>query len=155
MIKLEPLLRFSNVVTAQGIGRTPFGERTTFIVAEGTFSGPRLRGRILAGGGDWFVRGADDLARLDVRKTFETDDGALIHVSYTGLYKFNEALTQALSLGHDAKFGETLFLAQVQFETGDPRYAWLNETLAVAEARETSAGVEYQLYALAHGKQDD
>lgn len=150
MIKLEPLLRFSNGVTAQAIGRTPFGERTTYIVGEGVFVGPKLRGRILAGGGDWFVRGAGDLARLDVRKTFETDDGALIHVSYIGLYKYNAAVGHTLSQGGDARFGDTLFMAQVQFETGDPRYAWLNETLAVAEARETAAGVEYQLYALSH-----
>ncbi len=150
MIKLEPLLRFTNGVTVQPIGKTPFGERTTYIVGEGVFDGPKLRGRILAGGGDWFVRGANDLARLDVRKTFETDDGALIHVSYIGLYKFNAAVSRALAAGGDAQFGDTLFMAQVQFETGDPRYAWLNETLAVAEARETAAGVEYQLYAFSH-----
>ena len=150
MIKLIPLLRFSNGVTVQRIGQTPFGDRTTYVVGEGVFTGARLRGRILAGGGDWFVRGARDLARLDVRKTFETDDGALIHVTYTGLYKFSDAVTRALSLGQDTQFGDTLFLAQVQFETGDARYAWLNETLAVAEARETAAGVEYQLYDLAH-----
>ena len=150
MIRLEPLLRFSNGVTAQPIGHTPFGERTTYIVGEGVFTGPKLRGRILAGGGDWFIRGANDLARLDVRKTFETHDGALIHVSYVGLYKFNAAVTARLSRGEDAQFGDTLFMAQVQFETGDPHYAWLNETLAVAEARETAAGVEYQLFALAH-----
>ena len=150
MLHLVPLLKFSNPVTTQPIGRTPFGERTTYIVGEGAFTGPRLRGRILCGGGDWFVRGADDLARLDVRKTFETDDGALIHVSYTGLYKFKASVLQALAAGRDANFGDTLFMAQVQFETGDARYAWLNETLAVAEARETAAGVEYQLYALSH-----
>ena len=152
MIKLEPLLRFSNAVTAQPIGKTPFGERTTYIVGEGIFSGPRLRGRILAGGGDWFVRGAHDMARLDVRKTFETDDGALIHVSYIGLYKFSAAVSRVLANGGDAQFGDTLFMAQVQFETGDPRYTWLNETLAVAEARETAVGVEYQLFALEHGR---
>lgn len=153
MIKLEPLLRFSNDVTAQSIGTTPFGVRTTYIVGEGVFSGPRLRGRILAGGGDWFVRGANDLARLDVRKTFETDDGALIHVTYVGLYKFNDAVSRTVASGGDARFGDTLFMAQVQFETGDVRYAWLNETLAVAEARETSVGVEYQLFALVHDRQ--
>jgi hypothetical protein len=150
MITLEPLLSFSNPVTVQPIGHTPFGERTTYIVGEGAFMGPRLRGRILPGGGDWFVRGANDLARLDVRKTFETDDGALLHVTYFGLYKFNAAVSRTLSAGGDANFGDTLFMAQVQFETGHPRYAWLNETLAVAEARETSTGVEYQMYAMSH-----
>ena len=150
MLQLEPLLRFTNSIATQAIGKTPFGERTTYVVQEGEFSGPRLRGRILGGGGDWFVRGAADLARLDVRKTFETHDGALIHVSYTGLYKFNASVSETLMRGGDAQFGDTLFMAQVQFETGDSRYAWLNETLAVAEARETSSGVEYQLYALSH-----
>ena len=150
MIVLEPLLSFSNPVTVQPIGHTPFGERTTYIVGEGVFMGPRLRGRIRPGGGDWFVRGASDLARLDVRKTFETDDGALIHVTYVGLYKFSAAVSRTLAEGGSSQFGDTLFMAQVQFETGDPRYAWLNETLAVAEARETSTGVEYQMYAMSH-----
>jgi hypothetical protein len=150
MIKLEPLLRFTNGVTVQAIGKTPFGERTTYIVGEGVFTGSRLRGRILAGGGDWFVRGGNDLARLDVRKTLETDDGALIHVSYIGLYRFDAAVSRTLAAGGDAQFGDTLFMAQVQFETGDPRYTWLNETLAVAEARETATGVEYQMYAMSH-----
>ena len=53
MIRLEPLLRLTNGVTVQRMGRTPFGERTTYI---------------------------GDLARLDVRKTLETSDGALINV---------------------------------------------------------------------------
>lgn len=150
MIKLDSLLCFTNGVTVQPIGKTPFGERTTYIVGEGTFGGARLSGRVLAGGGDWFVRGNGDLAKLDVRKTLETNDGALIHVTYTGLYKFDSEVRRKLAAGGDAQFGDTLFMAQVQFETGDERYAWLNETLAVAEARETSSGVEYQLYAMSH-----
>jgi hypothetical protein len=135
MIKLEPLLRFTNSVTAQSIGKTPFGERTTYIVGEGVFTGPKLRGRILAGGGDWFVRGANDLARLDVRKTFETDDGALIHVTYVGLYKFNAAVSRILSSGGDAQFGDTLFMAQVQFETGNSKYAVSTPLTTLAGAR--------------------
>lgn len=123
MLKLEPLLRVSNPVTVQPIGHTSIEERTTYIVGEGVFTRSKLNGRILAGGGDWFVRGANDLARLDVRKTFQTDDGAFIHVTYIGLYKFNAAVSRTLAAGGDAQFGDTLFMAQLQFETGDPRYA--------------------------------
>ena len=107
-----------------------------------------MKGRILAGGGDWLLRGADGLSKLDVRKTFETDDGALIDVRYIGLYKFDDAVTQRISNGGESDFGDTLFKVQVLFETGDPRYAWLNETVAVGEGRETQSGVIYQLYAL-------
>lgn len=146
MLKFEFLLAFSNPISVQAIGHTPFGERTTYIVTGGEFHGPRLRGTILPGGGDWFVRGNADLARVDVRKTLRTHDEALIHFTYTGLYKFSPTVTAKLARGESADFGETLFMAQAQFETGDARYAWLNETLAMAEARETHAGVEYRLY---------
>ena len=146
---LSPLLTFRNTLSAvQPIGDTPFGHRITYIVGEGRFEGERLNGRILPGGGDWLVRGADGLARLDVLKTFETDDQALIHVSYTGIYKFSDEITARLASGGDCEFGDTLFLTQVQFETGDPRYAWLNETLAIGEGRETRNGVEYRIFAV-------
>lgn len=146
---LSPLLTFRNTLSAvQPIGDTPFGHRITYIVGEGRFEGERLNGRILPGGGDWLVRGTDGLARLDVRKTFETDDQALIHVSYTGIYKFSDEITARLASGGDCEFGDTLFLTQVQFETGDPRYAWLNETLAIGEGRETRNGVEYRIFAV-------
>lgn len=148
MLRLEPLMQFSNDVSVQSIGLTPFGERTTYVTQPGVFDGPRLRGRILPGGGDWLVRGAGGLSRIDVRKTFETDDGALIHVNYTGLYKFDPEVTAKLVKGESTQFGETLFMAAVFFETGDERYAWINETMAVAEARETPQGVIYQLYSL-------
>lgn len=148
MLRLEPLLTFSNGVTVQAIGKTPFGERTTYIIGEGRFQGPRMKGRILPGGGDWLLRGAEGLAKLDVRKTFETDDGALIDVRYTGLYRFSNAVTAKLHAGGASAFGDTLFQVQAQFETGDTRYAWLNETLAVGEGRETPSGVVYQLYTI-------
>lgn len=142
-------MKFRNSLShVQDIGQTPYGHRITYITGGGHFEGPRLQGRILPGGGDWLVRGADGLARLDVRKTFETSDSALIHVSYTGLYRFNEAVTSRLETGAACDFGDTLFLTQVQFETSDTRYAWLNETLAVGEGRETSEGVEYRVSAI-------
>lgn len=148
-MKLEPLLSFSNGVTVQAIGQTPFGHRTTYVITEGRFEGPRLKGSILPGGGDWLLRGEGGLAKLDVRKTFETDDGALIDVRYIGLYRFDDTVTAKLERGEPSDFGDTLFQVQVQFETGDPRYAWLNTTLAVGEGRETPDGVVYALYALA------
>lgn len=148
-MRLTPLMTFRNALAqVQPIGAGAFGERITYITGEGVFEGERLRGRILPGGGDWLVKGAGGLSRLDVRKTFETDDGALIHVSYQGLYRFDAALSAKLARGEDGAFGETLFTIQAQFDTGDERYGWLNETLAVGEGRETAHGVEYRLFSL-------
>ena len=146
MLTLEPLIRFSNGVTTHRLGQTPFGERITYVIRPGSFTGERLNGRVLDGGGDWMLCGADGLCQLDVRKMLETDDGALIDLRSTGLYRFDPAVTARLEAGGESQFGETLFQVQARFYTGDARYGWLNETLAVGEARERSGGVDYALY---------
>ena len=38
---------------AQDVGQTPGGHRRILVVRGGEFSGPRLKGRVLPGGGDW------------------------------------------------------------------------------------------------------
>ena len=128
------------------------GRRRFIAITGGTVEGPRLRGIVLPGGGDWMLEGADGLCRLDVRKTFETDDGALIDVRYIGLYQVSDAVNACLASGGSCQFGDTLFQVQAQFETSDTRYAWLNRTVAVGEGRETAEGVVYQLYALEHAQ---
>ena len=148
MLHLEPLMTFSNGVQTHRIGRTPFGERITYVIKAGTFCGPRLKGRILDGGGDWMLVGEGGLAQLDVRKVLETDDGALIDLRYTGLYRFSDAVTAKLEAGTATDFGETQFQVQANFSTGDARYDWLNSTLAAGEARETPGGVVYALFAI-------
>ncbi len=149
-MKLEFLLSFdSHVKEIQKIGKSPKGEKYIYVVTGGTFEGPRLKGRILDGSAvDWMTIHEDGLCTLDVRKTFETDDGALIYVTYQGLYEMDDAIMEKVKVGEGYEFGDTLFQAQLQFETGDERYAWLNRTLAVAEGRETGQKVEYKAYAL-------
>src|SRR5258705_11857723 len=73
------------VVGPQKIGAVPHGTRVTAPIASGHFEGPRLRGRVLPGGGDWTLLRADGVLELDLRVTLETDDGALIHMTSVGL----------------------------------------------------------------------
>src|SRR5258706_8960594 len=69
------------VVGPQKIGAVPHGTRVTAPIASGQFEGPRLRGKVLPGGGDWTLLRADGVLELDLRLTLETDDGALIHIA--------------------------------------------------------------------------
>src|SRR5437764_11526777 len=69
------------VVGVQKIGAVPHGTRVTAPIASGHFEGPRLRGKVLAGGGDWTLLRGDGVVGLDLRLTLETDDGALIHMT--------------------------------------------------------------------------
>lgn len=51
----------------------------------GSFEGDRLQGKVLPGGDDWTVTRSDGVVELDLRITIETDDGALIHMTFEGL----------------------------------------------------------------------
>ena len=67
------------------IGPVPEGIRVNFYTTSGEVTGPRVTGRFRPVGGDWVVMRRDGVAVLDVRATIETNDGALISVTYPGL----------------------------------------------------------------------
>ena len=133
------------------IGTGPYGTRMFFEVTSGEFEGKRLKGKILSGGGDWLLAGADGFSRLDVRIQLVTDDGAAIYGTYCGLLETNARVQAALSdpkSGTD--FGDHYFRTTPRFETGDPRYAWMNQALFVSEGRVLPGViVQYRCYRVA------
>ena len=152
MAKLEYLMTYrANLKPPVLVGTAPSGIRQIFDVTGGTFEGPRVKGEILASGGDWLLTGADGVARLDVRVTFKTHDGAHIYVQYHGVILIDEKFTEALSGGGESQYGDTHFMTQPRFETGDPRYAWINSVVAVAEGRALQNAVEYRVFEVVNG----
>jgi len=107
------VLRLATSAT-QEIGSTADGTLTIFPVVGGSFEGERLRGKVVAGG-DWVRARADGTLTLDLRVTLETDDGGLIHMTFTGVRD-------------DAN---NYFRTVPRFETAAPKYAFLNRLLAV------------------------
>lgn len=151
-MKLEPLMEYhADLKPGVAVGDGPYGHRLIVDVTGGRFEGPRLRGKILPSGGDWLLIRPEGMGRLDVRATFESDDGALVYVQYYGLLEMNERVQKALAEGGSTEFGDVYFVTQPRFETGDPRYAWLNSVVAVAEGRIRPGAVEYRVYHLTHG----
>ena len=147
MPKLEYLMTFkADLKQPVDVGGVPSGTRQIYDVTGGSFEGPRLKGSVLASGGDWLLVGSDGVGRLDVRATLETHDGARIYVQYYGVLVLNEAVAKALSEGGETQYGDTYFMTQPRFETGDPNYAWLNSVVAVAEGRALPSAVEYRVY---------
>src|SRR5215468_9359546 len=108
------LLRLDTSATEE-IGSTPRGALSIFPVTGGTFEGALLRGKVLAGGGDWVTARADGTLELDLRVTLETDDGAFIHMTFTGVRDDPSHYFRTLP----------------RFETAAPRYAFLNRLLAI------------------------
>ena len=115
-VQSRPLLtlRLSTAPT-QEIGAGPHGKRITFPIIGGSFEGPRLRGQVLSGGDDWGVVRSDGVIELDLRVTLQTDDGALVHMTFSGI--------------RDDANG--YFRTLPRFETAAPGYAFLNKLLAV------------------------
>lgn len=131
------------------LGAGPFGTRLYNEVTGGEVEGERLRGRLLTGGGDWLLIGPDGFGRLDVRAQIETVDGALIYMTYQGLLELNDAVQRALGTGAGTKYADHYFRASPRLESGDARYAWVNQTLFVAAGRLRTGSVpavEYQVF---------
>ena len=147
-MKLEFLMEYTADLQppSRNTGGGPFGTRGLAVVTGGSFEGPRLKGTIWAGGGgDWWLRGPDGVQRLDVRATFETDDGALIYVQYYGVAR-PEGDRPMAHRGEASEYGDAYFMTAPRFETGDERYTWLNGLVCVAEGKRTTQGVAYRVY---------
>ncbi|HEX7034800.1 MAG TPA: DUF3237 domain-containing protein [Pseudomonadales bacterium] len=135
------------------LGASPWRRRRVSDIGGGRFEGPRLAGRVRRSGADWSEGGvaADGGAAtlIDVRSLWETDDGALIYVSYAGRLVIPKPL---LARFRDPAQVESIppedyyFRILPVFETSAEHYAWLNEVVAVGVGRRTADGVVYRIH---------
>lgn len=130
----------------QMVGQTPFGDRRIAKVLGGSFEGPKLKGRVLPGGGDWLLLRAHGVLQLDVRLTMETDDGALIYMTYRGLRHGPAEVMERLNRGEAVDPSEYYFRTAPFFETGSERYGWLNRIVSVATGYREAKGPVYDVH---------
>ncbi|PYO79260.1 MAG: DUF3237 domain-containing protein [Gemmatimonadetes bacterium] len=126
---------------SQKLGAVPYGVRSFVPVTGGDFEGARLRGRILPGGGDWLLLRSDGVLELDLRITLETDDRALIYMTFQGLRHGPPEAFTALSRGEVVDPARYYFRTVPRFETSAEAYAFLNRivTIGVGETRPDGA----------------
>lgn len=152
-MKFEHLLTYhANLGESLEVGSGPYGNRLIVEVHGGAFEGPKLKGKIRdAGCADWLAIGADGFGHLDVRATFETDDGAFIYVQYTGHLELTEGMQKALAGEGETNYGDQYFFTTPRMQTGDPRYAWVNNIVCVAQGRLLANRVEYNVHQVVNG----
>ena len=147
MLQLEPLLSAEiTLAEPQELGGTPLGRRRIIYITGGTFSGPRLKGRVLPGGADWQVVREDGVAVLDTRYTLETHDGALIYVQNRGLRHGPPEVMERLARGENVDASLYYMRSHPSFETGDARYAWLNKIVCVGSGERLANAVKLEMY---------
>ncbi len=148
-LKTEFLFEFSaDLEEAQPIGLAPHGNRQIFYVKGGTVEGPKIKGEVLSGGGDWFLMRPDGVGELDVRATLRTDDGHLIYSYYRGIFDASPDVFQRLFAGEAVDPSEYYFRIAPFYETGSEKYAWLNRVVAVEVGRMAPHSVGYSVYAI-------
>ena len=125
----------------QKLGTVPHGIRSIIPVTGGDFEGPRLRGKVLPGGADWLLLRSDGVLELDLRVTLQTDDDALIYMSFQGLRHGPPDVIGALGRGEVVDPASYYFRTLPRFETSAAAYAFLNRivTVGVGETRPDGA----------------
>ena len=129
------------------------GSRMIFLVKDGTFEGPHLKGRVVPdSGADWIKMRPDGTGVLDVRFCLETHDNALIYVHWLGrTWTTPEDMDYAFDVNKaddPAGAWRYYFRAAPFFETGDARYAWLNNIVSVSKSRTGDGGPIHRVFAV-------
>lgn len=147
MIELQLLLQAHiTLAPPRELGETPRGRRRIIEITGGSFSGPRLYGKVLPGGADWQIVRADGVAYLDARYMLETADGALISVENRGYRHGPREIIERLARGEDVDPALYYMRTTPWFETSDARYAWLNRIVCVGTGARRADAVELEFF---------
>jgi hypothetical protein len=148
MIESRPLFTIQmRLHPPQDLGATPFGRRRIIAVAGGEFTGERLRGAVQPlAGSDWLLERADGSYQQDARVTLETDDGALIGMSYRGVRHASAEVAARLARGEVVERTEYYLRTAPLFETSAERYAWINRIVAIGVGGRIPGGIRYEVY---------
>lgn len=130
------------------LGTTPHGNRQIVYIKGGTFEGPKVKGVVLPGGGDWFIRRPDGVVEMDVRATVRTDDNHLIYTYIKGINDVTLEVALKLISGEAIDASKYYLRVTPVFETASEKYGWLNRIVAVGIGKLTPAGVTYKMYAV-------
>jgi hypothetical protein len=147
--RLEHVLTFTATLNPpEVIGPLPEGIRANFYATGGDVRGPRVNGKVLPVGGDWLTVRTDGVAILDVRASFQTDDGALIYVAYSGVADLGEAGYQKFMTQDLPPFVE--LRTAPRFHTAHPAYAWMNriQCVGIGRADMATLAATYDVYAV-------
>ncbi len=130
------------------VGPTPNGDRRIRLISGGRFTGPKLRGEVLPGGGDWLLLRPDGARTLDVRLTLRTEDGHLIYAISRGILDISPENYQRIAAGEEIDPAQYYFRTTPLFEAAAAELDWLNRVVAVSVGRLTKTTVVQTIYAV-------
>ena len=130
------------------LGKGRAGARRIIPITGGSVKGPRLNGELMNFGADWQTVWADGTAELDTRYGLRTHDGAMIDIANYGYRHGPPDVMAAVARGEDVDPQSYYMRTHARLETGDPRYAWVNNTLFIGTGARLKQAVVLSLFAL-------
>jgi len=128
------------------LGEVPKGRRRIIPILGGTFEGPNIRGKVLAGGADWQIVRADGLAELDTRYALQTEQGSVIYIQNAGMRHAPPDVTKKLLAGEAVDPAQVYFKTVPAFETGAPELQWLTRAIFVGTGERYPAEVVIRVW---------
>jgi len=129
------------------VGQTSAGLRRMIPITGGTVTGPRVNGKVLAGGADFqLILGGGTQAHLDARYVIELGDGSRVFVQNTALRVASLENSQRIMNGQPVNPDEVYFRCQPKLEATTPEWAWLSESQFIGVGRRAPDGVFMSFY---------
>jgi hypothetical protein len=146
--KLEHLCDLAVTIAAPvEVGQTPAGLRRMIPITGGIVTGPRVNGKVLAGGADFqLILGGGTQAHLDARYVIELGDGSRVFVQNTALRVASLENSQRIMNGQPVNPDEVYFRCQPKLEATTPEWAWLSESQFIGVGRRAPDGVFMSFY---------
>jgi Protein of unknown function (DUF3237) len=110
--------------------------------------GPRIKGTLLAPAGDWSRALPSGAWRLDVRATIRTDDGALIYLSYNGIFKSSAESEARATKGAVLTSKDMYLVIAPTMQTSAKKYDWLNGVQCIGKmvSYQNDSYVKYDIF---------
>ena len=147
-VRTKPLFQLREKVPPLYIvGATPNAFRRIGVVGGGSFEGERLSGEVVSGN-DWQNVRRDNCTKLDVRLLLKTTDDALIVMTYQCARAGEATTLEQLDRGEPVDPASYYFRFSALFETGAPKYDWINRIVAIGIGDRLADGPIYQVFEL-------
>ncbi|MEF2978363.1 DUF3237 domain-containing protein [Subtercola sp. YIM 133946] len=149
---LEPQLEYAfelrvEVGPPTHIGRSASEDLNFTPITGGTVEGSLLSGRILPGGGDyWVTRG--DTTQLDARYLIEAADGAVIDIVNRGYFRAADEVLRRAEAGEPMTESDIYYRTAPVFQTDAPAHRWLTGNQFIGMARGEPGFVCIRVYVL-------
>jgi len=130
------------------LGQGRAGTRRIIPIVGGTVEGPELSGTLLNLGADWQTVYPSGTADLSTRYAMRTHDGAIIEIINLGSRHGPADVLARVAAGDDVPPDQYYMRTHARLETGDPRYAWVNDALFVGTGARQFSSVTISLFRL-------